>query len=765
MKKRAKGAIEGIVQGVGFRPFIYQLALRHKLAGYVKNTSQGVDLEVEGPEEAIQVFFATISPELPPLASITSIEWREIPPKNEKNFQIKISKSSAGRSALISPDVCVCPDCLSELTDPLDRRYRYPFINCTNCGPRYTIIKDIPYDRPFTTMNEFVMCSACREEYESPDNRRFHAQPNACWDCGPRVALMNGSGDELKRNDPIKETISMLEQGSVLAIKGLGGYHLAVDASNNKAVKTLRMKKHREEKPLALMVRDLECARKIVHINNIEEELLTSKERPIVLLKKRVSHGLSSHVAPKNKYFGLMLPYTPLHYLLMEGDFRALVMTSGNMVEEPINITNNGAFENLGEIADCFLTHNREIYLRSDDSILRVTDGKSRQIRRSRGYVPVPIFLSKELEEIPSVLAVGCELKNTVCLTKKNRAFVSQHIGDMENLETLEFFNLTVSHLKRILEITPEIMVHDHHPDYLSSKFAKNQDEIPTMDVQHHHAHVASCMAEHGMKGPVIGISLDGTGMGLDGNIWGGEILVADLCSFRRAAHLEYVALPGGDAAAKFPWRMALAYLDKAYGDHLFDIDIPCMKTLEKQNIEILTQMIRKKINSPLTSSCGRLFDAIASIAGIRNKIAYEGQAAIELEMARDHSESGSYPWQSMKQDNQCIMLTSDIVRGVVDDVSKGEKRGVISSRFHNTLIRMFSEMTATIRDETGIGTVVLSGGSFQNLTLLGGISSLLKTNGFDVFSHSKVPTNDGGISLGQAVCAGAKLSGFEGKF
>ncbi|UCB50355.1 MAG: carbamoyltransferase HypF [Deltaproteobacteria bacterium] len=765
MIKRSKGAIKGIVQGVGFRPFIYQLAHRYQLSGHVINTPEGVDLEVEGADEDVEDFFQSILSESPSLAHISSMERAEVQPKNEKSFEIKESRADQERSALISPDVSICPDCLRELKDPEDRRFRYPFINCTNCGPRYTIIMDIPYDRAMTTMKKFKMCKACHGEYEDPTNRRFHAQPNACWDCGPRVSLHDHKGLPVACQTPIEETVNLLKRGAIVAIKGLGGFHLAVDAGNHKAVVRLRKRKHREEKPLALMVRDFETAKEIAHINEIEAKTLLSPQRPIVILKKRRFHGLSPQVAPRNRYLGIMLPYTPLHYLLMDSPFRALVMTSGNISEEPINIDNEDAFKNLKGIADYFLVHERDIYLRSDDSIIRMVGGGPRQIRRSRGYVPVPVFLPEEMSKLPSVLAVGAELKNTLCITKENRAFLSQHVGDMENLETFDFFCLTLSHMEGILEIRPKVMAHDLHPDYLSSKFSRGQKEIPTLAVQHHHAHIVSCLAENGVKGPVIGLALDGTGFGSDGQVWGGEVLLADLNSFQRAAHLDYVSLPGGDAAAKFPWRMALSYLHKTYGDELFNLPIKFVRDLKTGDANIVFQMITKRVNSPLTSSCGRLFDALSSLIGLRQKIAYEGQAAMELEMCQNLSEKGKYPWAMEEEKGHLILLTSDIIRGAVEDMKAGIRRGIISRRFHNTLIDMFTGTCVRLREASGIDQVAMSGGSFQNVTLLNGLSRSLTSNGFKVFTQKVVPSNDGGLSLGQAVCAGLRYMGVKGAF
>ena len=765
MKKRARGAIQGIVQGVGFRPFVYQLAVRYGLAGYVTNTPSGVEVEVEGTWQDIKKFVDTLVSEHPPLAHIASAHWKDIPPKGEVSFKIRESLGGPERSALISPDVSICPECLSEMRDPLNRRFRYPFINCTNCGPRYTIIMDIPYDRSATTMKKFRMCAACQEEYHDPNNRRFHAQPNACWECGPVATLHNRDGISILCADPVQEGVSLLQKGAILAIKGLGGFHLVVDAANHKAVVRLRRRKHREEKPLAIMVKDIDAALEIAHIDEGEAGLLRSHRRPIVLLKKRRFHGLSPQVAPKNGYFGMMLPYTPLHYLLMEGSFKALVMTSGNMTEEPINTDNQEAFEHLGGIADYFLTHNRDIYLRSDDSVLRVVDHTPRQIRRSRGYVPVPVFLPEELRNLPPVLGVGGELKNTICLTKENRAFLSQHIGDMENLETFEFFRLTVSHLRRILEINPEVIAHDLHPDYLSSKYALEQKEFPTLAVQHHHAHIVSCLAEHGLKGPVIGMAMDGTGLGLDNRIWGGEIFLSDLTSFARKAHFDYVRLPGGDAAARYPWRMALIYLHKTFGEELFNLSIPFVRNLSQSESSIILQMASKGVHSPLTSSCGRFFDAVSSLLGVRHEIAYEGQAAIELEMCQSPNQAGSYPWQVKREGEGWVMKTTEIIRGIVEDIEKGERRGVISGRFHNTLIQMLKDACLKIREESGIEQVAMSGGSFQNITLLRGLTRALTAEGFSVYSHAKVPTNDGSLCLGQAVCAGLRYSGFEGMF
>ncbi len=766
MKRRMRGAIEGIVQGVGFRPFIFQLASRYHLSGHVSNTDFGVDLEVEGREQNVASFMTSVVRTPPPLAHIASVRWTDIPLTHQQTFEIIKSQSANGRSALISPDVGICEDCRRELLNPSDRRFGYPFINCTNCGPRYTIIEDIPYDRSATTMAAFQMCEQCLAEYEDPTNRRFHAQPNACWKCGPSLSLHDSDGNPVACDDPVSKTVSLLEKGAIMAIKGLGGFHLCVDALNHDAVIRLRRRKHREEKPLAVMVKNLRMAEKMVHMGAMESELLISRHKPIVLMEKRDFPGLSKAVAPQNRYLGVMLPYTPLHVLLMEAFSGPLVMTSGNVSEEPIAHDNQMALEKLGRIADYFLTHDRDIHLRGDDSVVRVVDGIPRQVRRSRGYVPVPVFLPEPMKEMPSVLALGAELKNTICLTKQNRAFLSQHVGDLENLETFDFFRLTVSHLRRILEIDPEVVVHDLHPDYLSSRFAGEQTGFKTLAVQHHHAHIVSCMAEHGVTDPVIGLALDGTGLGLDKAVWGGEVLVSDMASFERRAHLSYVPLPGGDAAAKSPWRMGLVYLYHAHGKSLFDLPIPFVENLDRHTASVILEMAEKGVNSPLTSSCGRLFDGVCALTGVRSEIAYEGQAAVELEMCQIAEEEGRYDFDIYAEnEKKWIMDTAPIIRGVVQDLLRGEAPGLIAARFHNTLIRMLQRICQIVRTETGIHRVALSGGAFQNKTLLSGVACALKKDGFHVISQEKVPANDGGISLGQALIGGMLCAGEKGRF
>ena len=748
--KRLK--VNGIVQGVGFRPFVFQLAQKYGLKGEVANTSAGVSIHVEGLAEHVTSFEADLAAKAPPLAYVVDISSQTGTVKHHPDFAIVKSQGESEMSTLISPDVSVCQDCLAELLDPDDRRYRYAFINCTNCGPRYTIIDDIPYDRPKTSMRYFKMCPACQAEYDDPTNRRFHAQPNACDDCGPHVGLFDNRKNEIGKKDPIAKAVELLNQGNILAIKGLGGYHLAADATNTDAVLRLRRRKVREEKPFAVMSADLATIGRYAAVNNEEEQLLASIRRPIVLLSKKTPNLISDQVAPRNNYFGVMLPYTPLHYLLLKHDFTALVMTSGNMSEEPIAIDNDDAFKRLAAIADYFLIHDRDIYLRSDDSIVRHIAGAERFIRRSRGFVPIPVFLKNEV--LP-ILACGAELKNTICVTKQDKAFLSQHIGDLENIATYDFFKLTVDHLKRILGIHPEIMACDMHPDYLSTQFAQAQATIPNIQVQHHHAHIVSCMAEHKMEGAVIGLAFDGTGYGTDGALWGGEILITEAHDFTRAGHLAYIAMPGSAAAIKEPWRMAISYLQDAYGADFYSLDLPFLRDLESERLTVISQMITKGINSPLTSSLGRLFDGVAAICGIRSRVDFEGQAAMELEMLAGKSTESLYDYE-WEQDNTFQVPAAPIIRGVVADIQNRIPLSEIGAKFHRTLICLFSDLCDVIRKESGLNRVVLSGGCFQNATLLSGMIRVLQDNQFDVFTHQQVPTNDGGIALGQAVVAAA---------
>jgi hydrogenase maturation protein HypF len=758
MKSRLKITVTGIVQGVGFRPFIYQLAKRNELVGYVSNTSDGVIIEAEGEEAKLKDFLDGIEREAPPLALITGVTSKPILLVAGTDFAIRESAAGAERTALISPDACTCADCLRELSDPDDRRYRYPFINCTNCGPRYTITTDIPYDRANTTMRAFEMCGDCRREYEDPMNRRFHAQPNACRKCGPRVFVTDAAGSKLDSDDPIRAAMELLQDGKILAVKGLGGFHLAVGATNDDAIRELRGRKMREEKPFAVMAPDIPSIERFCLVSDEEKELLESPNRPIVLLTKRPESAISDRVAPRNKYFGVMLPYTPLHYVLLGGDFLALVMTSANPSDEPIVIDNHEALERLAGLADYFLMHDRDIFIQNDDTVARVVNGAPVMVRRSRGYAPRPVFLEEPAE---TVLACGPELKNTVCLLKGKNAFLSQHIGDLKTAETFAVFKKTIEHMKRIFEIAPRIIAYDMHPDYLSTRYAmelkeRDADGLRFIAVQHHHAHIVSCMAERGIEGPVIGLALDGTGYGDDGRIWGGEILVADELSYRRAAHFEYVPMPGGDAVIKEPWRMALSYLYGTYGTSLWDLDIGFVRHIDRGKAEVVLRMIDKGVNSVLTSSCGRLFDAVAALAQVRQTITYEGQAACELEGIMAENDAGSYPYSIRDEgDNTPFLLCfGNTIRAIVSDLQRGVDGAIISRRFHRTVADALKEACIMVRDSDKLERVVFSGGVFQNVYLLSTLSAELAALGFEVHTHSAVPNNDGCIALGQAVIA-----------
>jgi hydrogenase maturation protein HypF len=748
--------VSGIVQGVGFRPYVYRLAVERGLVGSVCNTAAGVSIEVQGPQGAVGDFLACLPAEAPPLARITDITVREIPCNGDREFQIVSTLRGEPVQTLISPDVSVCDDCLREMFDPADRRYRYPFINCTNCGPRFTIVRNIPYDRPRTSMAAFAMCPACQAEYDDPNNRRFHAQPNACWTCGPQVDLWNLDGKRVEAADPITEVVTRLQAGQVVAIKGLGGFHLACDATNADAVRTLRERKWRVEKPFAVMVPDIETAERFCEADNAARQLLLSAQRPIVLLRRRENTPIVDDVAPFNRYLGVFLPYTPLHRLLFaDGGLAALVMTSANLGEEPICIANDEALRRLRKLADCFLVHNRDILLRCDDSVVRVAGGRPRQVRRSRGLVPAPIFLR---DDVPSVLAVGGELKNTICLTNGRHAFLSQHIGDLENAESYGFFEEAVDHLQRILEITPVAIAYDLHPNYFSTRWALAQSGLPQIGVQHHHAHIASCMAENHLEGRVIGIALDGTGYGTDGRIWGGEVLLADYGGFERAAHLAYVPLPGGEAAIREPWRMAVSYLGRHFGCD-FVRELPLVADVPGKNLNVLFRMMEQGINSPLTSSCGRLFDAVAALAGIRRQVNYEAQAAIELEMAMGNShDEGAYPFDLVAEGEGLIIDTRALFEALLRDLAGRFSVGDISRRFHNGLVEVFAEVTNRLRERSALERVCLSGGTFQNVYLFERLCARLRSNGFPVFVHSEVPAGDGGLSLGQAMVAACLL-------
>jgi hydrogenase maturation protein HypF len=753
MEIRKEIQVSGIVQGVGFRPYVYRLATNRSLGGNICNTPSGVIIEVQGPRELVEDFVSHLPAEAPALAKITQMLVREMPCKPDRSFQILPSHSGEHTSTLISPDVAVCEDCLRELFDPQDRRHLYPFINCTNCGPRFTVVRDVPYDRPRTSMSIFPMCDKCRAEYEDPQDRRFHAQPNACWECGPQLEFWNAQGRPLKALDPIEAAVERLQSGEIVAVKGLGGFHLAVDATNSSAVERLRQRKRRAEKPFAVMVRDLEAAARFCGIDAEAQRLLNSRQRPIVLLPKTKGTVIAETVAPNHHDLGLFLPYTPLHHLLFApGKFPGLVMTSGNLSEEPIAIDNRDAVERLGSIADFFLVHDREILLRCDDSVIRHSAGRLRQIRRSRGYVPTPVRLHREL---PQILAVGGELKNTICLTRRNFAFLSQHIGDLENIESFDFFRDAVTYLSRILKIEPEVIAHDLHPDYLSTKWALLRKGIRLVGVQHHHAHIAACMAENRLDGRVLGLALDGTGYGTDGHVWGGEALFTGYASFERAAHFAYVALPGGAAAIREPWRMAVSYLAQTFGEDFLGLDIPFVRELEREKTELILRMMAQRVNSPLTSSCGRLFDAVAALIGIRQEVNYEAQAAIELEMlGRSSSETAGYPLTIHRQDGCWQIDSSPLFGAIVEDLRRKVCTETISRRFHNGVVEILVRLACLLREESSINRICLSGGTFNNSLVFEPLIRKLESDSFELFTHSEVPAGDGGLSLGQALVA-----------
>ena len=751
MNRSMKIDIRGIVQGVGFRPFVYNLARQYGLFGFVRNDASGVSIEVEGEKSRIEKFVARIKTESPPLAAIFKIKSYDIEPVGYDDFIIRDSDEHEEKFVPISPEISTCSDCLAELFDPTDPRYRYPFINCTNCGPRFTIVKDIPYDRKYTTMAPFKMCGMCQREYNNPRDRRFHAQPNACPKCGPSLTLLNDKLEKIDAPDVISEVCDLLKDGKIIAIKGLGGYHLACDALNPDAVFRLRSRKHREYKPFAVMVRDIETAKRLCYVNKDEEKLLKTTIRPVVLLRKRSDCPVAEDVAPYQKYHGIMLPYTPLHHLIAAESGLVLVMTSGNVSSEPIVYQNNEAFERLKNIADFYCIHNREIHIRTDDSVSRIWRGNETVLRRARGFAPFPLLLNFNFKE--RILACGAELKNSFCLARDNFVFMSHHIGDLENLETLTSFEEGIEHFKRIFNIEPTLIAYDLHPEYLATKYALSLQNIPKIGVQHHHAHIVSCMIDNEIDGEVIGVSFDGTGYGTDGKIWGGEFLICDYGGFERVGHLEYTPLPGGEKAIKEPWRMAASILYNIYNNNMLDLDIDFVKALDRNKWATIKKMIDKGINSPMTSSSGRLFDAVSALVGIRKEIYYEGQAAIELEMAAD-GETGEYPFDLREIEDKTLILIEPIFRGIVSDLERDIGVESISSRFHNTMARVILNMCIKVRKTSGLNRVALSGGVFQNSLLLENAYVLLDKNNFKVFTQHRVPPNDGGIALGQAVVA-----------
>lgn len=771
--ERMRVSVQGVVQGVGFRPFVYGLAMRLDLRGFVLNDSEGVTIEVEGAPQALEAFRRALTEEAPPLARITDIDREHLLPVGDSAFVIAQSQPGSKRHALVSPDTSTCNDCLHELLDLTNRRYHYPFTNCTNCGPRFTIVQDVPYDRGMTTMSAFPMCRECQAEYDNPLNRRFHAQPNACPVCGPQVRLLDKDWNTISAEDAISDAARRLNAGAIIAVKGIGGYHLACDALNAETVSRLRARKHREAKPFALMVPDLETATRLCEVSADEAGLLQSGRRPIVLLKQRSEvrgmsgsgrrSGVASAIAPGHNTLGIMLPYTPLHHLLLRsfaamrgaGNTPALVMTSGNISDEPIAYKDEDAQIRLASIADFTLTHNRDIHIRCDDSIARITTGGEQIFRRSRSYAPEP--LSIPVASPVSLLATGGHLKNTFCLAKGQQAFVSHHIGDMENLEALLSFKEGIEHYSRLFDIQPQAIAYDLHPEYMATKYALGIDVPHKVGVQHHHAHIAGVISEHGLEGAVIGVAADGTGYGTDGAIWGCEVMIADLLGFKRVAHLQYVPLPGGEQAVRQPWRMAAVYLERAFGHDFLMLDIPFVRLLDQTRWKPLAQMMGRGINSPLTSSLGRLFDAVAALLRVRQVALYEGQAAIEMEMLAAPSDQ-AYPFD-ITRDSPAQLDVTPMFRAIVDDIRRGVSVPKIAGNFHRSVAEMMAASCVQVRAASGLDRVALSGGVFQNKLLLEQLTHRLESSGFQVYVNRRVPPNDGGLSYGQAAVAAAILS------
>ena len=739
------------MQGVGFRPFVYRLAFRYALTGFVRNTPSGVIIEVQGIPSLLENFCSALRSDAPPLAKIEAMEESSIACISEEGFVIGDSSSGVEVETLIPPDIALCSDCRCELLDPSNRRFRYPFINCTNCGPRFTIVERLPYDRPFTSMHGFSMCPECAGEYHDPLDRRFHAQPNACPVCGPALSLVDASGKPCTLSDAATETVALLKMGRIVALKGVGGFHLAVDARNDAAVHRLRTRKGREAKPFAVMIRDMRVVAHFCELCEGECAALTSAEAPVVLLKKRSVDGLSPSVAPGNDRLGVMLPYTPLHTLLFDEELDVLVMTSANFSEEPLVNENEEALLRLKGIADAFLMHNRPIYLKCDDSVTIHCSGLLRQIRRSRGYVPAPVYLR---ESGPVVLGTGGELKNTITLLKGTHALMSQHIGDMKNFEAYRHFQHVASHLQHLFQATPELLVHDLHPAYMTTQWALKQ-ELPVLAVQHHHAHLASCLAENREAGPAIGLLLDGSGYGTDGSIWGGEVLIGDAAGAERFASFESMPLPGGDAAVMQPWRAALGYLSRSFST------MPDLPFMQERSIQPVLELLQKRVSVYETSSCGRLFDAVAALCGMQGEITYEGEAAIELMHAAGGTMGHSAFRYALQEGNgRWIMMVSPIIQDAAAAVQQGVAVSEISRRFHRTLVSCFMDIIRKASQSTGIKTVVLSGGVFQNVLLFETLVRELEDAGYRALTHALVPSNDGGLSLGQAVIGRTFLAG-----
>ncbi len=747
MKKRVKITIKGAVQGVGFRPFVYRLATELQLKGWINNSAQGVFIDAEGDEQSIGAFIKRLKTDKPAISRIQSFEHSFTEVNGFEKFEIIESKSSGSKTALVLPDIATCPGCLEEIFDPSNRRYLYPFTNCTNCGPRFSIIEALPYDRKNTSMAEFEMCDECKAEYADPSDRRFHAEPTACPNCGPQVSMWDDHGSAIaERNDAILKTAVLIKQGKIIALKGIGGFQLLVDANNESAVKELRIRKRRSEKPLALMFPDIESVKNVCEVSQQEEALLKSIEAPIVLLKKLTGSQseISQSIAPGNPYLGIMLPYSPLHHILMSYLKIPIVATSGNISEEPICIDEKTALEKLNGIADFYLIHDRKILRHVDDSIVRIAAGRQYIIRRARGYAPMPVQMSSASNP---VLAAGAHLKNTIAINKGNNVFISQHIGDLENEEAVNAFERVINDLESFYEIEPDSVVCDLHPDYVSTKYAKSSGK-KVYPVQHHYAHVLSCMAENEIEGDVLGVSWDGTGYGTDGAIWGSEFLIPGGAAFKRFAHLKPFVLPGGEKAIEHVWRLGFALLYSVYGDKALEMnDIPLIKNSKPGDLELIKQLIDKGINTPVTTSMGRMFDAVSALIGIRKDANFEAQAAMELEYAANGINTDAlFEYDIVKEGESFIIDWKKIIEGVIFNMRSGISKEMISAKCHNSL----TEIITDIAKLAGKEKIVLTGGCFLNKRLLERTISRLREEKFKVFWHTKVPAGDGGISLGQ---------------
>lgn len=756
--------VKGIVQGVGFRPFVYNTACDIGLSGKVANTLEGVEILVQGSESGLSCFKKRLSEDPPKLAQITEIHTESWHIYDLEGFSIETSTDGHSPMTFVPPDAALCDTCQAEMKDPQNRRFSYPFINCTECGPRFSIIKGLPLDRKSTTMDSFPLCQECRNEYESPKNRRFHAQATCCPLCGPKIVLILNDCKKLSGMDAIIKTVLLLKKGKIVAIKGIGGFHLAADATNSEAISRLRRLKERGDKPFAVMAPSIDIIGKFAEVNKGERDALMSSARPVVILKKRhkteMVYEIAEGVAPSNPLIGVMLPYAPIHLLLFNENLHALVMTSANRKNEPIICKNNDALTALKDMADAVLIHNRDIHIRSDDSVGRWINGSFRLFRRSRGFAPVPV---DTMEAGPDIIATGGIIKNTLCFTKGRSAFLSQHIGDLETPAGFEFFHEAAGHMARLFDVKPSVLVIDKHPDYITTKYGQHFPSAKIMTVQHHHAHIVSCMMENGFDSDVIGFAFDGTGYGDDGTIWGGEVLIASRGSYKRAAHVEKVPMPGGSAAVKEPWRMGISWLYHAFAEDMWNMDIPLLNNkgqlFDASALTTITHMMRRKINSPLTSSMGRLFDAVSAIMGLCTVNTFDGQAAMCLEMCALNMPEDMEGYQLEIGDDDEVMLDIEmrpLIRAVVNDMNSGVDLGIISARFHSTLINIFAGIGVRLANRTGIRVAALSGGVFQNARLLSGLSKALKEKNITVLTHSLVPTNDGGLSLGQAGIAAA---------